>query len=95
VAIFFRAPGRRGIYKKPLELTQRPTNPYMSWVTPPTGSKRKGFDTLFALTTWHLLKEQNTRVFREAEAPPHLLLRAIRQEGAIGSARSYSLRLSI
>jgi hypothetical protein len=36
VAIFFRAPGRRGIYKKPLELTQRPTNPYMGWATPPT-----------------------------------------------------------
>jgi hypothetical protein len=29
VVIFFRAPGGRGIYKKPLELTQRPTNPYM------------------------------------------------------------------
>jgi hypothetical protein len=36
VVIFFRAPGGRGIYKKPLELTQRPTNPYMGWATPPT-----------------------------------------------------------
>jgi hypothetical protein len=34
--IFFRAPGGRGIYKKLLEPTQRPTNPYMGWVTPPT-----------------------------------------------------------
>jgi hypothetical protein len=36
VAIFFRAPSGRGIYKKPLELTQRPTNPYMGWAAPPT-----------------------------------------------------------
>jgi hypothetical protein len=34
--IFFRAPGGRGIYKKLLEPTQRPTNPYMGWATPPT-----------------------------------------------------------
>jgi hypothetical protein len=38
VVIFFRAPGGRDIYKKPLELTQRPTNPYMGWATPPTAS---------------------------------------------------------
>jgi hypothetical protein len=36
VVIFFRAPGGRGIYKKLLEPTQRPTNPYMGWATPPT-----------------------------------------------------------
>jgi hypothetical protein len=36
VAIFFRAPGGRGIYKKLLEPTQRPTNPYMGWAIPPT-----------------------------------------------------------
>jgi hypothetical protein len=38
VVIFFRAPGGRGIYKKLLEPTQRPTNPYMGWATPPTPS---------------------------------------------------------
>jgi hypothetical protein len=36
VVIFFRAPGGRGIYKKRLEPTQRPTIPYMGWATPPT-----------------------------------------------------------
>jgi hypothetical protein len=36
VVILFRAPGGRGIYKKHLEPTQRPTNPYMGWATPPT-----------------------------------------------------------
>jgi hypothetical protein len=36
VVIFFRAPGGRGIYKKPLEPAQRPTNPYMGWAIPPT-----------------------------------------------------------
>jgi hypothetical protein len=36
VVIFFRAPGGRGIYKKPLEPTQRPTNSYVGWATPPT-----------------------------------------------------------
>jgi hypothetical protein len=36
VVIFFRAPGGRGLYKKLLEPTQRPTNPYMGWATPPT-----------------------------------------------------------
>jgi hypothetical protein len=36
MVIFFRAPGGRGIYKKLLEPTQRPTNPYMGWATPPT-----------------------------------------------------------
>jgi hypothetical protein len=36
VVIFFRAPGGRGIYRKLLEPTQRPTNPYMGWATPPT-----------------------------------------------------------
>jgi hypothetical protein len=30
VVIFFRAPGGRGIYKKPLEPTQRPTNPLVA-----------------------------------------------------------------
>jgi hypothetical protein len=39
VVIFFRAPGGRGIYKKLLEPTQRPTNPYMGWATPPTGGR--------------------------------------------------------
>jgi hypothetical protein len=38
VVIFFRAPGGRGIYKKPLEPTQRPTNRYIGWATPPTPS---------------------------------------------------------
>jgi hypothetical protein len=42
VAIFFRAPGGRGIYKKPLELTQRPTNPYMGWAAPPTEGPLQG-----------------------------------------------------
>jgi hypothetical protein len=37
MVIFFRAPGGRGIYKKLFEPTQRPTNPYMGWATPPTG----------------------------------------------------------
>jgi hypothetical protein len=36
VVIFFRAPGGRGIYKKRLEPTESPTNPYMGWATPPT-----------------------------------------------------------
>jgi hypothetical protein len=36
VVIFFQAPGGRGIYKKLLEPTQRPSNPYMGWATPPT-----------------------------------------------------------
>jgi hypothetical protein len=36
VVIFFRAPGGRGFYKKLLEPTQRPTNPYMGWAIPPT-----------------------------------------------------------
>jgi hypothetical protein len=36
VVIFFRAPGERGISKKPLEPAQRPTNPYMGWAIPPT-----------------------------------------------------------
>jgi hypothetical protein len=36
VVIFFRAPGGRVIYKKPLEPTQRPTTSYMGWATPPT-----------------------------------------------------------
>jgi hypothetical protein len=31
---FLPSPGGRGIYKKPLEPTQRPTNPYMGWATP-------------------------------------------------------------
>jgi hypothetical protein len=35
VVIFFRAPGGRSIYKKPLEPTQRPTTSYMCWATPP------------------------------------------------------------
>jgi hypothetical protein len=34
VVIFFRAPDGRGIYKKPLEPTQRPTNPYMAGPLP-------------------------------------------------------------
>jgi hypothetical protein len=38
VVIFFRAPGRRGLYRKLLEPTQRPTNPYMGWATPPTST---------------------------------------------------------
>jgi hypothetical protein len=36
VVIFFRAPRARSISKKPLEPTQRPTNAYMGWATPPT-----------------------------------------------------------
>jgi hypothetical protein len=39
VVIFFRAPSERGIYKKPIELSQKPTNPYMGWATPPTSGK--------------------------------------------------------
>jgi hypothetical protein len=38
VVIFSRAPGGRGIYKKLLEPTQRPTNPYVGWATPPNSS---------------------------------------------------------
>jgi hypothetical protein len=41
VVILFRAPGGRGIYKKPLEPTQRPTNSYMGWATPPTPPPRR------------------------------------------------------
>jgi hypothetical protein len=42
VVIFFRAPGGRSIYMKPIELTQRPTNPYMGWATPPIVLFSKG-----------------------------------------------------
>jgi hypothetical protein len=45
VVTFFRAPGGRGIYKKPLEPTQKPTNPYMGWATPPTRSIKINFST--------------------------------------------------
>jgi hypothetical protein len=37
VVIFFRAPDGYDIYKKPLELIQRPINSYMGWAIPPTG----------------------------------------------------------
>ena len=45
------------------------------------GYKRKGFDTLFALITWHLWKERNARVFRSAAASVNLVIHMIRQEG--------------
>jgi hypothetical protein len=41
VVIFFRASGERDIYKKPLELIKRHTNPYMGWATPPTQISRR------------------------------------------------------
>jgi hypothetical protein len=61
--------GGRGIYKKPLEPTQRPTNPYIGWATPPTNpSKTAGF------TMWRhfnpvleqgTLRRQETAVYNE------------------------------
>ncbi|RLN28124.1 hypothetical protein C2845_PM05G27800 [Panicum miliaceum] len=45
------------------------------------GAKRKGFDTLFALITWHLWNEQNARVFRDVAAGVNLVIHMIRQEG--------------
>jgi hypothetical protein len=53
VVIFFRAPGGRGISKKPLEPTQRPTNPYMGWATPPTLPNGTGWvHRMFLLDIW-------------------------------------------
>ncbi|KAF8704861.1 hypothetical protein HU200_031100 [Digitaria exilis] len=44
-------------------------------------SKKKGFDSLFALVSWQLWKERNARVFRGAESQPAELLRRIQKEG--------------
>jgi hypothetical protein len=43
-------------------------------------SKRKGFDSLFALVSWHIWKERNARVFRGAVESVQQLLVAIRRE---------------
>ncbi|CAN6356762.1 unnamed protein product [Urochloa humidicola] len=45
------------------------------------GSKRKGFDSLFALISWQLSKERNGRLFRNVVAQPLQLLQRIKQEG--------------
>jgi hypothetical protein len=68
VVIFFRAPGGRGIYKKPLELIQKLTNPYMGWATPPTGGRS-------------LLEGPGGG---GARAPAHACLRGVGRRGAAG-----------
>ncbi|CAN6352890.1 unnamed protein product [Urochloa humidicola] len=44
-------------------------------------SKKKGFDTLFALVAWQIWKERNARVFRNHRASSLLLLQMIKLEG--------------
>lgn len=44
-------------------------------------SKRKGFDSLFALVAWQLWKERNGRVFRGEESQPSELIQKIKREG--------------
>ncbi|RLM53052.1 hypothetical protein C2845_PMPSC006798 [Panicum miliaceum] len=43
-------------------------------------SKRKGFDSLFALVSWQIWKERNARVFRQAEASVLQLLAHIKRD---------------
>lgn len=45
------------------------------------GGKRKGFDSLFALTSWQIWKERNARVFRGAESQSTEVLCRIKREG--------------
>ena len=44
----------------------------------------KGFDTLFALTTWEIWKERNARVFRRDSLTVHQLVMVIKQQGELG-----------
>jgi hypothetical protein len=55
-------------------------------------TKKKGFDTLFALITWQLWKERNARVFRNPATPstPHHQAGG----GELNQCRSHSLGLS-
>ncbi|OEL19969.1 hypothetical protein BAE44_0019012, partial [Dichanthelium oligosanthes] len=45
------------------------------------GEKRKGFDTLFALTTWEIWKERNARTFRHECSRTQEVVRLIKQSG--------------
>lgn len=41
---------------------------------------RRGFDSLFALISWEIWKERNSRCFRETERNPSALLQIIKVE---------------
>jgi hypothetical protein len=44
------------------------------------GKAKKGFDSLFALVSWQIWKERNTRCFRDASSTVPELLLIIRAE---------------
>lgn len=57
------------------------------------GTKRKGFDSLFALISWQIWKERNARLFRGAESTLLELMLRIKKEGDEWVAAGANVRL--
>ncbi|OEL26842.1 hypothetical protein BAE44_0012140, partial [Dichanthelium oligosanthes] len=45
-----------------------------------TGTRKKGYDSLFTLVVWQLWKERNAQLFRSTEATVQQLLTSLKQE---------------